>query len=285
MTAPMTLVHEFFFKISLKKPPGRAPGGSAEHLWLGAGGGASKKKFAYGTLPRIRTFCGVRYGRVGAKRVGGYGPGRRRRPARRVGGYGQSLEPPYRPRYNSTRRARTGRARACARACAGTQGPGGLCGHALRGEHDCRRVTSRRLHRANTCRTTGRPNTTVTVRARVVGWGVGGYGPAGQRRRPVRVGGYGRGARAPTLPYHTPQKVRTLAGEHIHAIACDPNCCHGGSRRRDRWSCCHACDFQRLRALPRPRGDDCHVRGWRGPRVPLLAAPRARRCSQQESLL
>ena len=25
--------------------PGRAPGGSAEHLWLGAGGGASKKKF------------------------------------------------------------------------------------------------------------------------------------------------------------------------------------------------------------------------------------------------
>ena len=45
--------------------------------------------------------------------------------------------------------------------------------------------------------------------ARVVGWGVGGYGPAGQRRRPVRVGGYGRGARAPTLPYHTPQKVRT----------------------------------------------------------------------------
>ena len=32
--------------------------------------------------------------------------------------------------------------------------------------------------------------------AGVVGWGVGGYGPAGQRRRPVRVGGYGRGARA-----------------------------------------------------------------------------------------
>ena len=105
-------------------------------------------------------------------------------------------------------RPRTGRARACARACAGTQGPGGLCGHALRGEHDCRRV-SRRLHRANPCRTTGRPNTTVTVRARVVGWGVGGYGPAGQRRRPVRVGGYGRGARAGTLPYHTPQKVQT----------------------------------------------------------------------------
>mmetsp|Transcript_29275 Transcript_29275/g.93614 ORF Transcript_29275/g.93614 Transcript_29275/m.93614 type:complete len:201 (-) Transcript_29275:245-847(-) len=49
---------------------------------------------------RIPTFCGVRYGRVGAKRVGGYGPGRRRRPARRVGGYGQSLE---RPRYNRVR--------------------------------------------------------------------------------------------------------------------------------------------------------------------------------------
>ena len=37
---------------------------------------------------------------VGAKRVGGYGPGRRRRPARRVGGDGQSLE---RPRYNRVR--------------------------------------------------------------------------------------------------------------------------------------------------------------------------------------
>ena len=28
------------------EPPGWAPGGSAEHLWLGAGGGASKKKFS-----------------------------------------------------------------------------------------------------------------------------------------------------------------------------------------------------------------------------------------------
>ena len=27
------------------EPPGRAPGGSAELLWLGAGGGGSKKKF------------------------------------------------------------------------------------------------------------------------------------------------------------------------------------------------------------------------------------------------
>ena len=31
--------------------PGRAPGGSAEHLWLGAGGGASKKKFRGLALP------------------------------------------------------------------------------------------------------------------------------------------------------------------------------------------------------------------------------------------
>ena len=166
---------------------------------------------------RIRPFYGVRYGGVPAKRVGGVwswppeaacstGGG-----VWSIAGAGSSGGDHGGGGAGGDRaraRARTGRARACARACAGTQGPGGLCGHALRGEHDCRRVTSRRLHRANPCRTTGRPNTTVTVRARVVGWGVGGYGPAGQRRRPVRVGGYGRGARAPTLPYLTPQKVR-----------------------------------------------------------------------------
>ena len=34
------------------EPPGRAPGGSAELLWLGAGGGASKKKFTACALSR-----------------------------------------------------------------------------------------------------------------------------------------------------------------------------------------------------------------------------------------
>ena len=38
------------------EPPGWAPGGSAEHLWLGAGGGASKKKFTVlCPWPRLRS--------------------------------------------------------------------------------------------------------------------------------------------------------------------------------------------------------------------------------------
>ena len=39
--------------------------------------------------------------------------------------------------------------------------------------------------------------------------GEGGYGPAGQRPCPARVGGYGRGARSVILPYLTSQKRRT----------------------------------------------------------------------------